>query len=185
MQSWPEKVRVALLATAHNVDFNYWNYKEDGRDGAGVVSGADAVWFARNHQWVWDQGQAVDHGIAGNYISEYSEGSRFYYSVHIPNPMPAGKHLRIVLTWDSSPCENEAVNDLSDLDLSFNNGAQLLRSWSIDDNVEMLDISRYAVLPGRTHTVYVDVRTVRIPSCAVSNISYYAIGWTWVKDHAD
>ncbi|MBN1600777.1 MAG: S8 family serine peptidase [Chitinispirillaceae bacterium] len=45
---WPEKVRAALLVTAENVDFNYWSDDEDGRDGAGVISGSNAVWFARN-----------------------------------------------------------------------------------------------------------------------------------------
>ena len=55
MRSWPEKVRAAMMVTAENVSNGYWNANAaglggyDGMDGNGVVSGANAVAFARNH----------------------------------------------------------------------------------------------------------------------------------------
>ena len=107
MIAWPEKVRAALLATAQNVDLNYWSYQENGRDGAGVISGSEAVWFARKHTTVYPNNTAVPYGSLG----ASNQGSTINYNILIPPTKPAGKHLRIVLTWDSSPSLTDAKND--------------------------------------------------------------------------
>ncbi len=69
MQQWPEKVRVVLLATAQNVDRGYWSYTSDGRDGAGVIHGANAVSFAQNHVSVYPTGSAVPDGVPSHAVA--------------------------------------------------------------------------------------------------------------------
>jgi hypothetical protein len=188
----PEMGRLVLLATAHNVDdkewtdYFYWVNRWDGRDGAGVISGADAVWFARNHQTVAENDAAVVHGISTNYLTSADSGSQKYFNIKIPDPMPAGKHLRVALTWSSSPCENEGINEVSDLDLFMPANTTWYSCFSWDDNVEMIDVPHSDLTAGSSYYVVLDIGAMRIPACAYGGDTiYYAIGWTWPKDHAD
>jgi predicted urease superfamily metal-dependent hydrolase len=74
----------------------------------------------------------------------------------------------------------------ADLDLTVahpNGGTSY--SLSFEDNVEMVDISSSDITSGSTYVVTVHPFTMRIPSSAVASYIYYAIAWTWVKDHAD
>lgn len=184
---WPEKVRAVLLATAHNVDFNYWNCFEDGRDGAGTISGADAVDFARNHVTVTPNASAQKYGIGVGNLSNSDQSSWKYFNVLIPPTKPSGKHLRIVLTWDSSPGNDDInpVNDLSDLDLYFSSDSKQYYSISWDSNVEMVDIPGNELTSGNTYAASINIPTMRISPNALSQLIYYCIAWTWVKDHAD
>src|SRR5690606_38954983 len=118
MASWPEKVRAALLVTAQKVDGGYWDRSTDSRDGTGAVAAAEALAFAQGHTSVYPNATAAQKGMFATsmYPSEFSGANiRFNYSV--PNPKPAGRHLRAVLTWDSNPVVGGGVNALSDLDL--------------------------------------------------------------------
>lgn len=185
--SWPEKVRATMILTAHNVDGGHWASGTDGRDGSGVVSGADAVAFAQSHTSVSPGNSAVENGMgAGSlYASDFGAGNkRFYYRA--PNPMPSGKHLRVVVTWDSNPIVGGSTNALSDLDLVVqkNGGTQSSTSW--DGNVEVVDIANSDLSAGGAYYIDVAPAINRIPtSGSRTNFFYYAIGWTWVKDHAD
>jgi hypothetical protein len=186
LRGWPEMVRVVLLATAQNVDFENWSYLSDGRDGAGVVSGADAVSFAKKFVLTnYTNQTAYTDAIANGSLYQADDGSFIAFNVLIPGSIPVGKHLRIVLTWDSSPSTNNGVNNLSDLDLEFSANNNLYKSYSYDSNVELLDIDNNQVTPGKTYTATIDCHTMRIPSYSDYPYIYYAIGWTWVKDHAD
>jgi hypothetical protein len=188
MIGWPEKVRAALLLTAQNVDFNYWSFHEDGRDGAGVISGANAVFFAKNHRTVYPGGTADTVGLCATSLYNSNQGNVLAFNIKIPNPLPpSGKHLRIVLTWDSSPAKNSDINDLSDLDLTFQGNSQYYSSLSYESNIEMVDVDRSQVTAGNTYTANVSVVTMRItpPPQGYADHIYYAIGWTWVKDHAN
>jgi hypothetical protein len=191
MVGMPEMVRLVLLATAHNVDdkewtdYFYWVNRWDGCDGAGVISGADAVWFARNHQTVAENDAAVAHGISSGYLTSADSLTQKYYNIQIPDPMPSGKHLRVALTWSSSACDTVNTNEVSDLDLFMpaNTNGYYCTSW--DDNVEMIDVPHSDLTAGNQYYVVLDIGAMRIPACASADFIKYAIGWTWVRDHAD
>jgi hypothetical protein len=185
---WPEKVRVVMLATAQNVDRGYWSYTSDGRDGAGVVDGAGAVAFAQGHTTVYPNNTAVVDGIGASSISSSDfayPNNPIVYNIQIPNPKPSGKHLRVVLTWDSNPLLNSATNELSDLDLLVTSGSAGMASQSNNSNVEMVDIPNTTFTAGSTVEARISKWMDRIPSGGRASYFYYSIGWTWVKDHAD
>lgn len=192
MAIWPEKVRTALLVTAQNVDGGYWDAGIDGRDGAGVVCGTTAVAFAQGHTSVYPNGTAVVDGLGASsiYASDFNDPNPITYKIQIPGAKPSGKHLRVVLTWDSNPTPPGAAtreNPLSDLDLVVTNGVgnNSMGSYSWNSNVEMVDIPNTMFTAGSV----VDARILkginRIPAGSRTNYFFYAIGWTWVKDHAD
>jgi hypothetical protein len=58
-------------------------------------------------------------------------------------------------------------------------------SWSYESNVEMVDVPSSDLTSGRTYIANVHGHLMRIPSNAFSPLIYYAIAWTWVKDHAN
>jgi hypothetical protein len=186
--AWPEKVRAILLATAEDVDGSYWNYQVDGKDGAGVVYGMNAVYFAQHHLDAYQNGTAVTDGIAASsiYASDFnSPNNDIIYNILIPNTQPSGKHLRVVLTWDSNPVLNSATNALSDLDLFVTDGVQpQLRSASFNSNIEMIDIPNGKYASGTTVQAKVSKYANYIPAGARTNYFYYCIAWTWVSDHA-
>jgi hypothetical protein len=186
MVSWPEKVRATMILTAQNVDGGDWTSSTDGRDGAGVASGSEAVSFAQNHTTVSIGNSAVEKGMmAGSmYASDFSSGAkRFNFAV--PNPKPSGKHLRVVLTWDSNPIVGGGVNALSDLDLTVQKNGGTQGSYSWDGNVEVVDVSASSLTAGGSYYIDAIPAINRIPSSGSrTNFFYYAIAWTWVKDHA-
>jgi hypothetical protein len=117
------------------------------------------------------------------YASEFSGNKRFNYAV--PNPKPSGKHLRVVLTWDSNPVVGGGVNALSDLDLIVQYNGSVRTSGSWDNNVEVVDIAASELTAGSSYYIDVSPYISRIPaSGSRTNFFYYAIAWTWVKDHA-
>jgi hypothetical protein len=185
MVGWPEKVRAVILATAQNVDFNYWNYLQDGRDGAGVVCGTDAVWLAKNHTTITGPNNtAANYGICAGSLTSSFQNQGMQFNISIPNPKPSGKHLRVVLTWDSSPSYSGQTNDLSDLDLYMYGNNSGYNSFSYESNVEMMDVPASDLTSGTTYVATVYGSTIRIPSNAYVSYIYYSIAWTWVKDHA-
>ena len=189
MTSWPEKVRAAMLVTAENVDGGYWNTNyggADGLDGAGVVSGSSAVAFARGHSDVSaGHSNPVVDGMSGGSIGKTGWGSSLTYLALVPSPKPPGKHLRVVLTWDSNPVFyswNSWDNKLSDLDLDVINAGTYTGSHSWNGNVEMVDLPASSLTVGATVTIKINQVIDRIPN---TGFFYYSIAWTWVKDHAD
>ena len=164
MSSWPEKVRVALILTAQNVENGDWTVGGDERDGAGTVSGSEAVAFATGHTSVYPGNSACVSGLGASsfYASDFGSNKRFYYQV--PNPKPSGKHLRVVLTWDSNPNVNNGTNDLSDFDLvvQHNGGNQYSSSW--DSNVEVVDVAAGNLSAGGTYSIDISPYANRIPS---------------------
>jgi hypothetical protein len=186
MAGWPEKVRAALILTAENVDGGDWYANTDGRDGAGVISGSEAVSFAQNHTSVSAGGAAAEKGMtAGSlYAADFTASNkRFNYVV--PNPKPSGKHLRVVLTWDSNPVVGGSSNALSDLDLIVQTNSGTSGAYSWDNNVEVVDVAAASLTAGSSYYIDVDPAINRIPaSGSRTNYTYYAIAWTWVKDEA-
>jgi hypothetical protein len=181
---WPEKVRAVILATAQNIDFNYWNYQQDGRDGAGTICGSDAVWLAKNHTTINSPNNtAAPYGICANTLGTGFQGQYMQFNISIPNPKPSGKHLRVVLTWDSSPSTTNGTNELSDLDLSMYGNNSGYNSLSYESNVEMVDVPSSDLTTGNTYVAQVYGNAMRISSTAF--YIYYAIAWTWVKDQAN
>jgi hypothetical protein len=127
-------------------------------------------------------------GIGASSISASdfaSPNSPIVYKIRIPNPKPSGKHLRVVLTWDSNPLLNSAANELSDLDLLVTSGSGGIASQSNNSNVEMVDVPITTFAAGSTVDARITKWLNRIPSGGRANFFYYSIGWTWVKDHAD
>jgi hypothetical protein len=184
---WPEKVRATLMLTAQNVDGGNWSSNTDGRDGAGVVSGSAAVAFAQGHASVSPGNTATDKGMGAGSLYAVDFGGaykRFYYLV--PNPQPSGKHLRVVLTWDSNPIVGGTTNALSDVDLIVQKNGGTQGSYSWDGNVEVVDLAASDVTAGSSYYIDVAPAINRIPtSGARTSFFYYSIAWAWVKDHAD
>jgi hypothetical protein len=185
---WPEKVRATLLVTAMNTNGYYWNSNTDGKDGAGAVSGIDAVTFAQNHTIVTGPGNlACINGQYAGSMTIADQNVNKTFNIGIPSTLPSGKHLRIVLTWDSSPdLTTTWKNYLSNLDLFAYNthGALVGMGGSWDGNVEMTDVPQSSCIPGAVYTAIVSPSTIRIPAGARYQGFYYCIAWTWVKDHA-
>lgn len=187
MKYSPESIRVALLLTAHNVDGGYGNAGVDGRDGAGVVSAFDAVQFAKHHTQVYpDRVVPVEHGLAFGALGQSDNGRLIALRVKVPDVKPVGKHLRIVLTWDSIPDRDRYVNSLSNLDLLFSSNGSTYNHISAreDSNVEIIDVPSNELAAGRTYPLIVSVTQARVPAIAVADFFYWAGGWTWVQDHA-
>ncbi len=185
MVSWPEKVRVALLLTAHNLEEGDWRRNVDGRDGTGVVSGSDAIRFAQGHLPVRPDNSAVEYGLHASSWGRNDMLDRDFH-IRVPNPKPSGKHLRMLLTWDSNPDVNGGMNHLSDLDIVFyGNGNSTESSLSYDSNVEVLDIASDDLTAGGSYLVSVKPFILRIPEDVGADYFYWAVGWTWVRDHAD
>jgi hypothetical protein len=187
LASWPEKVRAAMILTSHNVDGGHWSSGTDGRDGSGTVSGADGVSFAQTHTSVSPGNSACEKGMGASslYASDFGAGNkRFNY--YVPNPKPSGKHLRVVLTWDSNPVVGGGVNALSDLDLIVQNSSSTQGSYSWDGNVEVVDVAAGDLSAGSSYYIDISPAINRIPSSGSrANYIYYSIAWAWVKDHAD
>ena len=118
-------------------------------------------------------------GATSFYASDFSGNKRFNYLV--PNPKPSGKHLRVVLTWDSNPNVANGTNDLSDLDLVVQRNGGTTASASWDSNVEVVDIAAGDVTAGSSYYIDISPYVNRIPS---GSYFYYAIAWAWVTDEA-
>lgn len=182
MPRWPEKVRAVLILTAQNVEGGDWTATTDERDGTGVLSTSEAVSFVQTHVDVGPNGTAVEKGMAAASFraTDFPSNKRFYFVV--PNPKPSGRHLRAVLTWDSNPVVNSGVNALSDLDLvvQHDGGTTVSSHW--DSNVEVVDVAAANLTAGNTYYIELAPWVNRIPPEA--SFFYYALAWTWVKDHA-
>lgn len=185
--------RAALLLTAENVDGGYWDpYSEDQRDGAGTVSGANAVRFVTgNGSYGLSYNPGPDNSgdpqiaaIDVEYLDSALFGTSQYFYYKTPSSLPSGKHLRVVLTWNSSPGVNVAENAISDLAL----GVQTSGGWYVADtwngNIEIIDIPSGDLAPNTTYQIRVDPVTFRKASDG-PDFTYYALAWDWVKDHAD
>jgi len=187
MAGWPEKTRAVMILTAQNVDGGDWSSSTDGRDGSGVVSGSDGVAFAQSHTSVYPGNTAVQRGMTASsmYAADFSAGNK-RFNIYAPNPLPSGKHLRAVLTWDSNPIVGGASNPLSDLDLIVQTNSGTSGSYSWDGNVEVVDVANTNLTAGGIY--YVDIAPVfnRIPSSGSrTNFFYYSLAWEWVADHAN
>jgi hypothetical protein len=186
MAGWPEKVRATLILTAQNVEGGDWTVGGDERDGAGVVSGSEAIAFAQSHTSVSPGNSAVEKGMtAGSMSAADFNGGNKRFNFQVPNPKPSGKHLRAVLTWDSNPIVGGSTNALSDLDLvvQTNAGNQSSSSW--DSNVEVVDVPAANLTTGGSYYIDVAPYANRIPaSGSRANYFYYSLAWEWVKDHA-
>lgn len=180
---WPEAVRMAVMLTAHNCDGNYWNALEDGRDGAGAISGSDARTYAETVNRV-DPGMTtgVVHGF---YASSWNRTDNITkpFIIKVPSSKPAGKHLRVVLHWDSNPDLVNRTNTISDLDLiAFNSDSKYYHSSSYDSNVEMFDVPANELTAGQDYSFEVNPWRIDIPTDARTDYFYWAVGWTWVND---
>lgn len=184
MVDWPEKVRAAMLVTAENVDAGEWSYAFDGRDGAGVVNGASAVAFAREHA-SREPGQGpAQVGMGVGQISPADWDAPLLYGIQVPDTLPAGKILRVVLTWTSNPSLTHPINELSDLDLSVTAPGRAKTSGSYNSNVEIVNFRHYELKPGAVLEARVNKTVNRIPAEASADYFYYCVAWAWVDSHA-
>ncbi len=185
MFAWPEKVRAAILLTAENVTGGDWNSNEDGEDGNGVIYGANAVTFAKTHFVTGVGFAAVAKGLAVGQVTTSNWSTALTFNVLIPSTIPAGKNLRILLTWDSNPSQVNVVNALSDLDLNVTTSTgSFFASTSFDGNVEVVNIPGSSLAAGSTTVATISKYTNRIPTSGTANYFYYAIAWDWVATHA-
>jgi len=184
---WPERVRVALLVSAQNVDGGEWSQFVDGRDGAGVISGYDAELFVRNATHVNQDGDsATTSCVSGIYGGSWyqSGASNHSFWCLVPTTKPAGKHLRIVLTWNSNANTSTNTNDLTDMDLVAFPNNHLKVCVSKNSNNEIINIASNDanLVSGQIFRIKVINTTNRIP---VGSLTYYAVGWSWVVDQAN
>jgi hypothetical protein len=191
MPNKPVEVRAMLLLTAENVDSGYWNpASQDSRDGAGTVSGSNAVQFAKNAQTtgIYPDWSSVEEGISSDYFDSayFDQGGSIerYYKYQVPQTIPSGKHLRAVLTWTSSPSLSTAENEISDLGLYVNNDNGWIGSDTWESNVEIVDVDNADLTPGQEYYIWVHPGTYRKSNGGPDQF-YYTVAWTWVKDHAD
>jgi hypothetical protein len=185
MYYWPEYTRAALLVTAENVDSGYWDPENhDARDGAGTVSGANAVAFATSATDVYPGGDPAVNGLSAGELSDGEFPSYLWYSYVTPSTLPSGKHLRAVLTWDSSPGTDSSENELSDMDLYVQSNIGWHVSSTLNGNIEMLDIDNGYLSTNATYGILVYPTIFRKASDG-PDYTKYSIAWTWVKDHAD
>jgi hypothetical protein len=183
MTNWPEKVRAVMILTAENVSGGYWDYTIDGTDGSGVINGSEGVSFASTHTEVSVNSTPVEKGLGVGSISASNWSANLTYNIAIPNPKPAGKHLRLVLTWDSNPVVSNITNALSDLDL-FWNGSSYRYSSSYNGNVEVIDVPASETSSSTVYSATIGKITNRIPVGSRTDYFYYALAWEFVKDHA-
>jgi hypothetical protein len=181
---WPEAVRTAIILTAENVSGSYWVSSIDGKDGAGTVSGYNAVQYARNCTNVGPQNSACQTGISIGEITSMQSTLPILYNIAIPATKPSGKHLRVVLTWDATPDLVNNLNYLCNLDLwvtnpNNNTAGPYGYSASYDGNVEVCDIPA-ANISTSSLVAHILIAALRFP--ASQNYTYYSIGWTWVSD---
>jgi hypothetical protein len=179
----PEATRAIILLTSRNVRDGYWNRTFDGVDGNGVVHGQDAISFAQSMATVSPGNGAVANGLWIGSLSQADfNGNSKDFNVKIPSVLPTGKHLRFVLTWDSSPDFIARVDDLSDVDLGH--WASDTWSSSFDGNIEILDLPVSITPAGSTQVISVVPYVWRIHPNARSSIIYAAAAWSFVADHA-
>ena len=191
MKNWPEKVRVAMMLTAQNCDGDEWNTQiADGKDGTGAVSGNEAAVFASSHTQINPgNGNTPTTALcAGSWYS--NDNAQKTFNGKVPATKPTGKHLRVVLTWDSRPDLANSINYLTDLDMyCYGTGSigNMFRKWSTswEGNVEVVDIPSDLLTPNQTFQVQVQPTVMRFPADPAKNFFYYSVGWTWVKDHAN
>jgi hypothetical protein len=183
LANMPELTRAIILATSRNVRDSYWNSTFDGFDGNGVIHGKEAIELAKGITSVYPGNAAVERGAWYSTLGQADfNGTAKSFKIKIPTTLPSGKHLRVVLTWDSSPDFVANVNDLSDLDLAC--AAANLSSASYDSNIETLDIPVTVTPAGSTLAIQVMPYTWRHHANARSASIYAAMVWTFVADHA-
>lgn len=183
----PDATKMVLLLTAHNVDAGYWDPAVDGRDGAGVVSVHDAVEYAVHCTDL--TGQITPAAAeSGFYTAQADSGmSDRAFSVLVPDTTAPARHLRIALVWTTNPDFTRSENVLSDLDIGglTDDRDSVYGSYSLEASVEMFDVPREHLTPGRPYDFTVYARDIRIPDSSRTDFFYYTVGWTWVRDHAD
>ncbi len=191
MWLWPEKVRATLLVTAQNVDYGEWDCNFDRRDGAGVVSGRNAELFASSciniaPNYVYNSNASpVENGMGVITCNAGGSIAAMTFKIKTPSVLPVGKHLRVVLTWDSNARTTtlmDTYNSLSDFDLSLIVGPNIYTSASYNGSIEIVNvINDNYMLPNTTYSAVVSNPVNRIPT---GDITYLCVAWTWVVNHA-
>jgi hypothetical protein len=181
----PTDARAVLLLTAENVDSGSWTPTyQDSRDGAGTISAANAV----NIQLTKVDNEEGPHvaGIKSGYMSpeDFTGAAFITESYLVPGTIPSGMHLRLVLTWTSSPGINYAENEISDVSLfaHTNWGWRWSETWN--SNTEIIDIPNASLTPNTSYDIKVYPTVHRTATDGPEEV-YYTLAWAWVKDHAD
>lgn len=180
--NYPEATRAILILTTRNVTGGNWKQNIDGLDGNGVIHGKDAISFAKKMITVSPNGTARTDGLWNGSLSQTDFGTTKNFNVKIPTVLPSGQHLRVVLTWSSSPDFIAQIDDLSDLDLFHSGSGTTSNSWN--SNIEVLDIPVGNTPAGSVQVVSVSPLTWRRNANARSNIIYVAMAWSFVADQA-
>jgi hypothetical protein len=181
----PEAVRAILMLTASDVDGNAWDVGDDGVDGAGAISGADAVNFASSATTLFSGSEnGAEAGLSYWSFGEENEDGEFLFNVLTPSELPEGKHLRVVLTWSSSPANNLSQNRLSDLDLRVASDWSYFYSASWEDNVELVDIPNSELTPDTMYEIKAWMNTFRAADDGPTT-QYAAIAWGWVRNNVN
>lgn len=181
------ETKAILVLTAENVDGGEQHSTVDTRDGAGTISGANAVAFATHAVNTNNEiGPHISAMKSGYLDASHFQDGWFYIeeNYRVPSSIPSGMHLRLVLTWTSSPGTNYAENKVSDLMLF----AQSNGGWSYSDswngNVEVININNAHLNPNGSYAIRIYPTAFRTALDGPEEV-HYTLAWTWVKDHAD
>jgi hypothetical protein len=187
---WGTEIRNILMLTAQDVDEQYWHWGSEGsdsKDGAGTVSGTNAVKFVETREDVSPNNYPALQGMGSDYIDSATfvnspTDQTYYY--HVPSSLPEGKHLRVVLNWTSSPSLTVAENEVSDLALYVESENVWYQSNTFDSNVEIVDVDNGDLTPNDNYAIVVSPGVYR-QATGGPNLLYYTVAWTWVKNQAD
>lgn len=193
MKNRPTRTKVAIMATAINIDGGYWNPLEDGRDGCGVVSGYDAVTFIHDsctfHNST-NESNPTTHGLAYDVLANHDnkyDNVKYHFKAPADFSKFKNRHFRAVLAWTSSVSTTKKINEVSDLDLILRDditGEIVDLCASIDDNVEVIDVELKDLVPSRNYTIEIVIDTIAIPEIhVVKQYIKYALAWTFPQDY--
>lgn len=176
----PEMIRSIVMVTSQNIS-GAWNVAQDSSNEAGVISGHDAEVFALSYPKISANNTPCVNGI--DFRAIQSTQNYLYYYILIPATLPANKHLRVVLTWDSRPNIDSARNYLTDLNMGMWVSGTWYNSCSREGNYELINVPAAAVTPNAYYTLTVAHTNKYFPPDY--NWTYMSVAWTWVNDFAN
>ncbi|MBN1517701.1 hypothetical protein JXA32_14150, partial [Candidatus Sumerlaeota bacterium] len=123
----------------------------------------------------------VPHGIWRDSWYHGDTSDRVFW-LEVPYDIPVGKHLRVVLTWDSNAKTATATNDLTDFDLYMTGDSKEYVSDSANSNIEIINIPQEDLTPATYYPFTVKHSIDRIPA---GEFTYFCVAWTWAEDSAN
>jgi hypothetical protein len=151
LKNAPWAVRAILMASADNIEGQWWNPdpSDDQKDGAGRVNGANA--YVAASEPYRGTGLAAESGF---YSGTISQSTPFSYTISII-PRQTG-NLRIGLSW-LAQVDQSGNENLADLDLSLTGPAPdgTTKTWTSASMVNPVEMIHAQVIAGQTYTLVV------------------------------